>query len=150
MGASLDVSQSVHNEIGEKTDWQLVTNKYVNIPASSPDHDHLLLRSKSCIMKSYEECPRQPPLCQLDWELHIELDGVVTEVPALLDKIFRGGCDDVIRSEVWKYLLGYYQWHQPTQIRDTNKKARVEEYFRYVNPTLTRNTGSTTQHLSSE
>jgi len=113
VGASLDVSQSVHNEIGEKTDWQLVTNK-----------------SKSCIMNSYEECPRQPPLCQLDWELHIELDGVVTEVPALLDKIFRGGCDDVIRSEVWKYLLGYYQWHQPTQIRDTNKKARVEEYFR--------------------
>ena len=27
VGASLDISQSVHNEIGEKTDWQLVTNK---------------------------------------------------------------------------------------------------------------------------
>ena len=46
VGASLDVSQSVHNEIGERTDWQLVTNK-----------------SKTCIMNTYQECSRQPSLC---------------------------------------------------------------------------------------
>ena len=110
-------------------------------------HDHFHLRSKSCIVNSYEECPRQTPLYQLDWELHIDNDGVVTEVPVLLEKIFRGGCEDVIRSEVWKYLLGYYQWHQPTEIRDANKKARVEEYFRYRNPTLKSNTVSTSTSL---
>lgn len=81
-------------------------------------------------MNNYEECPRQSSLCQLDWELHMDGDGVVTDVPGLLDKIFYGGCDDNIRSEVWKFLLGYYKWHHPTEIRDTNKKARVEEYFR--------------------
>ena len=34
------------------------------------------------------------------------------------------------RSDVWKYLLGYYKWHQPSEVRETNRKARVEEYFR--------------------
>ena len=34
------------------------------------------------------------------------------------------------RNDVWKYLLGYYKWHQPSEVRETNRKARVEEYFR--------------------
>jgi len=66
----------------------------------------------------------------LDWELHINEDGIITDVPQLLDKIFKGGVDDNIKSEVWKYLLGYYKWHQPSEVRETNRKARVEEYFR--------------------
>ena len=89
-----------------------------------------VFRSKSCIMASYRPAVRDAPLCQLDWELHIDTDGVVREVPRLLDKIFSGGCDNNIRSEVWKYLLGYYKWHHPTEVQETNKKARVEEYFR--------------------
>jgi hypothetical protein len=31
---------------------------------------------------------------------------------------------------VWKFLLGYYQWHQPAEVRETNRRARVDEYFR--------------------
>ena len=27
-------------------------------------------------------------------------------------------------------MLGYYKWHQPSEVRETNRKARVEEYFR--------------------
>jgi len=113
VGASLDISQSVHNEHGENTDWQLVTNK-----------------SRSCVMSSVQPSQRDPPLCQLDWELHITSEGMVQEVPELLDKIFKGGIEDNIRGEVWKYLLGYYHWHHPSEVRETNRKARVEEYFR--------------------
>eukprot|EP00092_Neocalanus_flemingeri_P004735 GFUD01005100.1.p1 GENE.GFUD01005100.1~~GFUD01005100.1.p1 ORF type:complete len:747 (+),score=206.78 GFUD01005100.1:80-2320(+) len=113
VGASLDISQSVHNEQGENTDWQLVTNK-----------------SRSCVMSSVQACERDDPLCQLDWELHIDSEGMVQEVPQLLEKIFKGGIDENIRSEVWKYLLGYFHWHHPTEVRETNRKARVEEYFR--------------------
>ena len=58
----------------------------------------------------------------------------VTEVPQLLEKVFRGGVEDNIRPEVekllkthsfhsiifflkvWKFLLGYYQWHQPAEV----------------------------------
>ena len=35
-----------------------------------------------------------------------------------------------IRGEVWQFLLGYQVWHQPTEVRETNRRARVEEYFR--------------------
>ena len=89
-----------------------------------------VFRSKSCIMASYRPAVRDAPLCQLDWELHFTGDGVVTEVPELLDKIFRGGVEENIRPEVWKYLLGYNKWHHPAEVRETNRKARVEEYFR--------------------
>jgi len=113
VGASLDISQSVHNEQGENTEWQLVTNK-----------------SRSCLMSSVVASVREAPLCQLDWELHICSEGMVQEVPELLEKVFKGGIDENIRGEVWKYLLGYYHWHHPHQVRETNRKARVEEYFR--------------------
>jgi len=109
--ASLDISQSVHNEHGENTDWQLVTNK-------------------SCVMSNVKSSQRDPPLCQLDWELHINSEGMVQEVPQLLEKIFKGGVEENIRVEVWKYLLGYYHWHHPAEVREFNRKARVEEYFR--------------------
>eukprot|EP00092_Neocalanus_flemingeri_P044554 GFUD01049458.1.p1 GENE.GFUD01049458.1~~GFUD01049458.1.p1 ORF type:complete len:754 (+),score=195.23 GFUD01049458.1:104-2365(+) len=113
VGASLEISQSVHNEQEENTDWQLVTNK-----------------SRSCVMSKVKACERDAPLCQLDWELHIDSEGMVQEVPQLLEKIFKGGIDENIRSEIWKYLLGYFHWHHPTEVRETNRKARVEEYFR--------------------
>lgn len=113
IGSSLDISQSVHNDIGERTDWQLVTSK-----------------TQPTVLTSYKPAERGPPLCQLDWELHINSEGVVQEVPQLLDKIFRGGLEEGIRGEVWQFLLGYQVWHQPTEVRETNRRARVEEYFR--------------------
>ena len=81
-------------------------------------------------MSSVVASVREAPLCQLDWELHICGEGMVQEVPELLAKVFKGGIDENIRGEVWKYLLGYYHWHHPHQVRETNRKARVEEYFR--------------------
>ena len=48
-------------------------------------------------MSNYRASQRHPGLCQLDWELHINEDGVVTEVPELLEKIFKGGVDENIK-----------------------------------------------------
>lgn len=48
-------------------------------------------------MNGYQEVERDAALCQLDWELHINDEGVVTEVPQLLEKIFRGGIDENIK-----------------------------------------------------
>ena len=81
-------------------------------------------------MSQVQVSVRDAPLCQLDWELHINSEGMVQEVPELLEKIFKGGIDENIRGEIWKYLLGYYHWHHPAEVRETNRKARVEEYFR--------------------
>jgi len=111
LGAGLDVAQE-HEEGGERTDWQVVS------------------RARDCLMSTVQPVARTPPLCQLDWELHLDSEGQVTEVPQLLEKVFRGGVEDNIRPEVWKFLLGYYQWHQPAEVRETNRRARVDEYFR--------------------
>eukprot|EP00092_Neocalanus_flemingeri_P010989 GFUD01011832.1.p1 GENE.GFUD01011832.1~~GFUD01011832.1.p1 ORF type:complete len:749 (+),score=210.13 GFUD01011832.1:88-2334(+) len=111
--ASVDSSHSVDNVQEENTDWQLVTNK-----------------SRSCVMSSVQACERSAPLGQLEWELHMNSEGRVEEVPQLLQKIFKGGIEENIRSEVWKYLLGYFNWEHPAEVRETNKKAKVEEYFR--------------------
>jgi len=112
LGAGLDVSQAEPSEEGDKADWQVVTSR------------------TGCLMATVQAVGRASPLCQLDWELHIDADGTVTQVPQLLEKIFQGGIEENIRPEVWKFLLGYYQWHQPAEVRETNRKARVEEYFR--------------------
>jgi len=102
---------SLHCQSEEGDTWQVVS-------------------SRKSLLKSMELRHRGAPLCALDWELHQKEDGIVEDVPSLLDKIFRGGVDESIRCEVWKFLLGYYQWHHTTEVRDTNRKARVEEYYR--------------------
>jgi len=97
----------------DSAEWQLVTS-----------------RANTSLLTGVLPAKRHQPLCPLDWELHIDQDGVVTDVPLLLEKIYKGGMDENIRSEVWKFLLNYHKWHHTTEVRETNKKARVEEYFR--------------------
>merc|ERR1711888_126018 len=67
VGISLGISQSVHNEYGEDSEWKPVTNK-----------------SRSCVMSSAQLLQRDPPLCQLVWKLHIAREGMMQEVPELL------------------------------------------------------------------
>lgn len=109
-GGSLDCTLT-QGEAGESLDWQLVSRA-------------------ANMLGDLRVMPRAAPLCQLDWELHITEDGMVEDVNSLLDKIFRGGVEECIRAEVWKYLLGYYQWHHTHEVRETNRKASVHEYFR--------------------
>lgn len=37
-------------------------------------------------------------------------DGSIRDVHSLKVLIFRGGLDPLLRKEVWKYLLGVYDW----------------------------------------
>jgi len=89
-----------------------------------------LVNSRRSLLKGLDLEVRAEPLCQLDWTLHINEDGIVEDVPELLDKIYRGGIESNIRPDLWKYLLGLNQWHHTNEVRETNRKARVEEYYR--------------------
>jgi len=73
---------------------------------------------------------RDDPLCQLDWELHWNHDGQVIDHEELIKKIFRGGIEHNIRSEVWKFLLGYNDFTSTLKEREDNRKIKVEDYFR--------------------
>ena len=68
---------------------------------------------------------RDEPLCQLDWELHWNHDGQVIDHEELIKKIFRGGIEHNIRSEVWKFLLGYNDFSSTLKEREDNRKIKV-------------------------
>ena len=48
----------------------------------------------------YTPAPRESPLCQLDWELHITEDGMVEDVTGLLNKIFRSDIGSVLQTSM--------------------------------------------------
>jgi len=73
---------------------------------------------------------RTDPICQLDWELHWTSDGRVLDHEELVGKIFKGGLDHNIRCEVWKFLLGYYDFQTTAKERDSVRKTKCNEYFR--------------------
>jgi hypothetical protein len=58
-------------EAGESLDWQLVS------------------RTGPSLLTNLSLPSRESPLCQLDWELHITEEGIVEDVPGLLEKVFR-------------------------------------------------------------
>ena len=92
---------------------------------------------------------RTSPLCQLDWELHLDSDGQARSITKNISQpLFSGdwgatafgkdlqgrswwkyqtwGMNFIISQnlflmlygldQVWKFLLGYYQWHQPAEV----------------------------------
>ena len=87
--------------------------------------------SRPRLSENLPKVSRSEALCQLDWELHWDSDGTVVDHEELIEKIFRGGLEHTIRSEVWKFLLGYYDFQSSAKDRELVRKAKVDDYFRY-------------------
>ena len=68
---------------------------------------------------------RSEALCQLDWELHFDSEGKCLDLRELKEKIFRGGVEHEIRSEVWKFLLGFYDWNSNAEERVKVRNQKV-------------------------
>ena len=64
----------------------------------------------------------------LDWELHWDHDGKVIDCDELIKKIFQGGIEHNIRSEVWKFLLGYHSFDSTLKEREDNRKLKVHAW----------------------
>ena len=82
------------------------------------------------ISENLPKVARTDALCQLDWELHWDSDGRVVDQEELVEKIFKGGLEHTIRSEVWKFLLGYYDFKSSAKERESVRKTKCDEYFR--------------------
>jgi hypothetical protein len=54
----------------------------------------------------------------------------VVDQEELIEKIFKGGLEHTIRSEVWKFLLGYYDFKSSAKERESVRKTKCDEYFR--------------------
>ncbi|KAL8575545.1 hypothetical protein ACOMHN_059609 [Nucella lapillus] len=73
---------------------------------------------------------RGDPLTAQQWASYFDADGCIQQLDELQETIFRGGIDPPIRSEVWKYLLGYFSWDSTLKKRQEERKRKVDDYFR--------------------
>jgi len=74
--------------------------------------------------------PRNDPLTAVEWASFMKEDGSFTNARELKFRIFRGGVEHELRAEVWKYLLGYYDWSSTKAQRDEVAKQRKDDYYR--------------------
>lgn len=84
--------------------------------------------------EEYKLPPRQNimrgnPLTEKQWCEFMSEDGRVTDVERVKEVIFRGGVENSLRSEVWKFLLGYYHWDSTKNDRIEHRKIKTKEYF---------------------
>ncbi|CAG5121312.1 unnamed protein product, partial [Candidula unifasciata] len=68
---------------------------------------------------------RSDPLNALQWNSFLDTEGKFTNVEDVKDIIFRGGIDPSIRADVWKFLLGFYDWDSTAKQRQDQRKRKV-------------------------
>lgn len=80
--------------------------------------------------KKLPEVIRGPPLSAQEWQQAFDKDGRIIDVKQMKERIFRGGLDsNVLRHEVWKFLLHFYPWTSTRDERIELTKQRELEYF---------------------
>lgn len=72
---------------------------------------------------------RGSSLTEKQWCEFMSEDGRVTDVERVKEVIFRGGIENSLRSEVWKFLLEYYSWDSTKNERIEHRKKKSQEYF---------------------
>lgn len=80
--------------------------------------------------KKPPEVVRGQPLTQKEWQLSFDKDGCVININQLKERIFRGGLEsNILRRDVWKFLLNYYPWTSTRDERTELIKQRKSEYL---------------------
>lgn len=72
-----------------------------------------------------------PPLSKEEWLEAFDEKGRSIDEEHIISRIYHGGVSDDIRSEVWKFLLGYYEWSSTTLERIELDKRKEKEYNIY-------------------
>ena len=80
--------------------------------------------------KKPPEVARGQPLTLKEWQMSLDKEGRVIDVNKVKERIFRGGLEsNLLRREVWKFLLNYYPWTSTRDERVELAKQRQKEYF---------------------
>lgn len=94
---------------------------------SSDDDNHI--RELEDHLPPRPKVVRGSPLTQKQWGEFISEDGRISDVDRVKEVIFRGGMEHSLRSEVWKYILGYFRWDDSKEQRMHHQKLKINEYF---------------------
>lgn len=74
---------------------------------------------------------RGSPLSEKQWSEFMTEDGRISDPERVKEIIFRGGIESAaLRSEVWKFLLGYFDWDMTAEQRTQRNKQSQQEYYK--------------------
>lgn len=73
---------------------------------------------------------RENSLTIKQWQEFRTEDGRISDPDRIKEIVFRGGVEQSIRAEVWKYLLNYDIWEHTTQQREERHQSLHDEYYR--------------------
>ncbi len=80
--------------------------------------------------KKLPEVTRNQPLTSKEWQMSLDKDGRIIDVNKMKERIFRGGLEsNLLRREVWKFLLNFYPWSSTRDERIELSKQGESEYF---------------------
>lgn len=69
------------------------------------------------------------PLSEVFWNAEKKENGQIHNPAFLKQAISRGGIVPSLRCEVWKYLLGLYDWNQTTEQLAEHRRRKSSEYY---------------------
>lgn len=72
---------------------------------------------------------RGPPLSEKQWQEFMSEDGRISDANRVKEVIFRGGIDEALRKEVWKFLLNYFDWNVSAEQRIHQRNQKIKEYY---------------------
>lgn len=72
---------------------------------------------------------RGSPLTTKQWKEFLTEDGRVSDVERVKEIIFHGGIEPALRTEVWKYLLNYFEWNLTAEQCVQLRNRKSQEYF---------------------
>ncbi|UJR35734.1 hypothetical protein I4U23_028484 [Adineta vaga] len=79
--------------------------------------------------KKLPEVARGQPVTTKEWQMAFDKDGRMIDVEKMKERIFRGGLEsNLLRREVWKFLLNFYPWTSTREERIQIAKQRKSEY----------------------
>jgi hypothetical protein len=80
--------------------------------------------------KKLPEVVRSQPLTIKEWQMSFDKEGRIVDPEKMKERIFRGGLEsNILRRDVWKFLLNYYPWSSTRDERVLLTKQKKSEYF---------------------
>lgn len=73
---------------------------------------------------------RDNPLTSKQWREFMTEDGKISDPERIKEIIFRGGIEQSLRAEVWKFLLNYDCWEHSLEERQQRRQNLADEYYR--------------------
>lgn len=114
----IESCNSVASNISNNDDYEVLSNS----PKSIETINQLKLPPRPVIT-------RGSPLSEKQWREFMTEDGRISDSERVKEVIFRGGIEDSLRNEVWKYLLSYFDWDMSAEQRIQHRNRKSQEYY---------------------